>query len=248
MGDLKFSQIEVRSVADAVAAQIEEMILTRRLKPGDKLPTEMSLAKSMSVGRPTIREALGSLQATGLLKRKKGGTFVRAIDHRILEEPLNWLLALKPGSVHELFECRRILEASATELAAERASLEDLEKLEICIERMSAAQADRKEFVQANFSFHHRVVAASGNKILLTLYEGLSRSIQSVQMQLSVVPGGMDSSLLEHKQILEMLRDRDSASASQAMLKHLLNTEALSGESVFEVSKDADNTESRNNW
>lgn len=226
------------SVADAVASQIEDMILRGRLKPGDKLPSEMHLARLMSVGRPTIREALGSLQAAGLLERTKGGTFVRTIDHRILKEPLNWLLALQPGSVHELFECRKILEVAAAEWAAERATPKDLEALEQCIERMGSTQADRSGFVQANFSFHHRVVAASDNRILLALYEGLAHSIQSAQLQLSGVPGGMTSSLSDHQKILEMIRKKDSASAAQAMLDHLLSTEALSEKDPLAISED----------
>lgn len=226
MCTMKFAAIKVQSVADAVQDQLKAMIVEGTLKPHERLPNEIDLARQLGVGRSAVREALRSLQTHGLVERTREGTFVRDADWDILNEPIEYLLAVKPCKCDELLECRQILEEASVARAAERATPADLERLSFHMSAMSAAaeSADAQGFVDANFAFHRRIVRASHNSILLTLYDNLTRPIKETLATASRNPGAVERSLIQHGKILDAIAGRDPEEARLVMVKHLAHT------------------------
>ena len=121
--------VEARLVADEVATQILSLIGRGILGPGDRLPSEVELARSLGVGRSTVREAKGQLMARGFLKtRGKSGAFVSAPSANAVD--VEALVALvSDGSSEQLREARTVVESAAIRLAAKRATNDDLAAL-----------------------------------------------------------------------------------------------------------------------
>ena len=73
---MEFKRMNRVSISEEIIANVEELILSNKLKPGQQLPSEEKMAAQMGVGRGTAREALKVLIYLGLIERKKKGTFV----------------------------------------------------------------------------------------------------------------------------------------------------------------------------
>ena len=134
-----FKPIQPKTASSSVADQIKEMILQGHLQPGDRLPSERDFAETFGVSRATIREALRSLSAIGMISIRQGdGSFVEKFKIEGLLEPLATLFQLD-GAEDELesfSEVREILEVEMVALAAERASEADIENINRALEAM----------------------------------------------------------------------------------------------------------------
>src|SRR5215211_3195854 len=111
--------------SEEVISQLREMIHRGELRPGDRLPPERDLAKLIGVSRPTLRAAIRSLAAVGVLQSRQGaGTFVVNAEGSpsLDSSPLRLMAALHGFTSSEMFEARRSLEMALAELAAERAT------------------------------------------------------------------------------------------------------------------------------
>ncbi|GAA2732982.1 FadR/GntR family transcriptional regulator [Actinocorallia aurantiaca] len=134
---------------------------------GTKLPGETTLAKSLGVGRSTVREAVRSLTGAGLLRPRQGaGVFVIATEP---EE--NWPVRLRRAAITDIYEVRMLLEVDAVGLAAERRTSEDITALDAALARRAASAAGTTaEFVDADIALHTAVVAAARNPVLSGLF------------------------------------------------------------------------------
>ena len=94
-----------RKLADVITEQLESMILDGSLLAGQKLPPERELAEQFQVSRPSLREAIGNLQARGLVERKQGGgTFVSRQLNAAMTDPLMALISGRPETQFDLLE------------------------------------------------------------------------------------------------------------------------------------------------
>lgn len=116
------------SLSDTIIEKLEEMIMTMR--PGDRLPTEMELSEMFSVGRSTIRESMKVLTAKKMVVRRNEGTFVADAVNGCLVDPLSMIINMTNCNINSLLEVREILEISAIEMAAQRATQSDVSELE----------------------------------------------------------------------------------------------------------------------
>ena len=83
-----YQPLERRKVYEQISEQLLAQIGSRRLKPGDALPSERELTQSFGVGRSSIREALRMLESRGVITAANGGTFVVADASNPLESSL----------------------------------------------------------------------------------------------------------------------------------------------------------------
>lgn len=147
------TKIVRETVADRTVAVLRERILSGELHPGDAV-TEEALAAELGVSRPTVRQALNTLELSGLLTRN-GST-------RVLE-----VTTLTTEDIIEIYRARRFLELGGVD-AAEGASTEDLQPIQESVAEMArAVQADDMEmFVQADYRCHVEVVALLRSRVL----------------------------------------------------------------------------------
>ncbi len=171
---------QIRIFQDVVD-QIQDQILSGRLKPGDILPSERDLRKMFEVSRGTLREALRVLEQKGLIEIKLGvggGAVVRDVSTDKLGETLALLIRSKKISLEHLAEFRKGVEGDITALAAQRATDRDIQKLEHILE-MARKYCDKgakfvQQFLEVDMKFHLTLSQISGNPV----YETVERIVQ----------------------------------------------------------------------
>ncbi len=157
---------------EVVAARLREQILDGELSQGTRLPNETVLAAEFGVSRATVREALRLLAAQGLVRTSKGasgGSYVTVPSAGHISESLrsgiDLLAVAEDLTLEELLEARELLEVPAARLAAQRRSLEHLERLRGSIPGRPLALPTDEQFA-LNREFHSVVIEASGNTLL----------------------------------------------------------------------------------
>src|SRR3954452_753042 len=137
----------VRSFAD-VLEQLREAILAGRIRPGERLPAERDLCAEFGVGRPTLREALRSLEAVGLIEvrpGKGGGSYAVTPSEAIVGEALAALVNLRGASLEDLAEFRVDFEGENAAWAARRADASDIGALQALVAEAGGAGVDLVE-------------------------------------------------------------------------------------------------------
>jgi DNA-binding FadR family transcriptional regulator len=196
----------VLQVSERFRAQIESGAWPR----GSRIPGENQLALELGVSRGTVREALRSLSLTGLLEPRVGdGTYVRAtneISGVLVRDELS-------ASLTHVLDARAGIAAAAARLAAARPSADSLAALSAALESRAAA-GDLDAFVAADADFHRGVVVASGNPLLLRLYDAIAEVLTESIHRTATMPE--DHRILDaHVDVLEAIRAGDPEAASQ---------------------------------
>jgi GntR family transcriptional repressor for pyruvate dehydrogenase complex len=198
-----------------IMAQMIEAIQNKLWAPGSKLPGEQTLAATFGVSRNCMREVLKALEHSGVVEAKPGhGTFLSANANKIAAGTSVATALFEDSSYSDLMQIRRLLEGQAAYSAAERATPEDLEKLERILKGEEGESLD-----SIHDRFHEAVVEISGNRLLKKMLESLRNEIREQrQFHYKVLT---DEDRLEHWKVLEAIKSRDSGKAWKAMLKHV---------------------------
>jgi len=213
------------STSKEVVTQLREMIHRRELRPGDRLPPERDLAKLLGVSRPTLRAAIRSLAAVGVLQSKQGaGTFVVESDGppALDSAPLRMMASLHGFTTSEMFEARRSLEMAIAALAAERATSEQMASMAEEIAGMFASLDDPEQFLVHDMRFHQMIAASSGNRIMTALMNMVATVLFDVRRKTVNRARDLKESAEMHRQIYRAIRDRNSDEARNAMRDHLM--------------------------
>jgi DNA-binding FadR family transcriptional regulator len=219
-GALTFSR---RSLHGQIAAEIGEQIMHGRLAPGDVLPNEEDWSRRLGISRTALREAIKVLAGKGLIEsRPKTGTRVRAREFWNILDPdiLAWRLTVRRGGdyAHELFELRRVIEPAACTLAAERATADQLARLDRACDGMELAGDDGELFAAPDLLFHQTILRMTGNELIASL-AALIEAALSMSFRLSNAnPAGQRHSVPLHRAVALAIRARDGGRACKAMI------------------------------
>ncbi|MBB3352062.1 GntR family transcriptional regulator [Rhizobium sp. L9] len=162
------------NLADGAIEAIRNDIVGKRWAVGDKLPNEASLSATLSVSRGTVREAVRVLVSQGYLETRQGsGTYVRSTNDA--GRPLTMA---RRASLRDQFEARCALDVEAARLTAMRKTPEVIAELRRLLnERGSYAGGDEAAFIERDLAFHKAIIAASGNRAMIEIYDFFSASI-----------------------------------------------------------------------
>jgi GntR family transcriptional repressor for pyruvate dehydrogenase complex len=216
------------SLSDKAISVIKELIRSGRLPPGSKLPPEAQLAAQLGLSRNLTREAVKALVVARVLEIRRGdGTYVTSLAPGVLFEGLaSAVELLRPDTLMELVEVRRVFEPSATALAATRIGDDHLAEIRRHLEAMRAAQNDVEALNKHDVAFHRAVIDAAGNETLTTLMDGISVRTLRARIWRGIVDGNASATTLaEHVAILSALSARDPALAFATALVHVNTTE-----------------------
>jgi GntR family transcriptional repressor for pyruvate dehydrogenase complex len=214
--------------SEEVVTNLREMIHRGELRSGDRLPPERDLAKLLGVSRPTLRMALRSLSAVGVLRSRQGaGTFVVQDDEppSLDSGPLRLMASLRGFSSAEMFEARRALEMVVAGLAAERATGEQMASMAEELAGMYASLDEPEQYLVHDMRFHQMVAAASGNRILTALMNMVATILLDVRSKTVKRAKDLKESAEMHRQIYRAIRDRDPEAARSAMRDHLVRAQ-----------------------
>jgi GntR family transcriptional repressor for pyruvate dehydrogenase complex len=210
------------TAAQQIAHQLLEHLLSGRVKPGDRLPSERQLAETLKVSRSTIRDAMKSLLMLGIITvRPGGGSFFQDAPSSLLPKTVEWGLLVGERHTKDLVEARAFIEIAVARLAAERRSEATIAKLAKLVEEMKAARKDPKRFVQADLAFHMALADASQNSALRDILSGM-RTLLAVWIRRVIeAAGDADYSYRRHRKIFEAVKQADPEAAAKAMEEHM---------------------------
>lgn len=161
----------------AIAEILQQNILSGHYAPGDRLPSEADLCTHFQVSRPTLREALGRLSASGLIQSRRGaggGAFVTRPEPDALCERIGTLIVLATAGSEQrrmLLEARLQLEIGCARLAARRRA--EIADIRAEIDRQSDFTISDRSFRSSCRRMHLALAAASGNTALMVLTQGI---------------------------------------------------------------------------
>jgi GntR family transcriptional repressor for pyruvate dehydrogenase complex len=221
-----FEPVSTARISVAIAAQIRAAILTGKLAPGDRLPTERELTQRFEVSRVTVRDALRSLETAGLVEIRvgaAGGAFVTAPSSGVVGQGISDMLMLSKVDPDEITEARLIMELGTVELAVERATDEDITELREIAERGARAVAAGDYDPAVAREFHARLAAAAHNRAIDLIAATFSGplSMHSVRER-EPAEWSHERSADEHLQLVDAVESRDGERAREIMSAHLL--------------------------
>jgi GntR family transcriptional regulator, galactonate operon transcriptional repressor len=216
------------SLSELVAGTIGRRIVSGQYKPGETLPTEPRIQEEFGVSRTAVREAIRLLSAKGLTSsRPKIGTRVRpTVDWNMLDsDVLRWQVDQKPSEdfIHALFEMREIIEPAAASRAAERASEDEIRALGLAMEGIQSEPRGSPTQIQADIDFHMLILEASRNPMLRSL-GAMIRSTLEITFSLGWRTVMADDAVLQHRDVYDAIRQRQSEEAFLAMRRLLRNS------------------------
>jgi GntR family transcriptional regulator, transcriptional repressor for pyruvate dehydrogenase complex len=193
-----------------------------RLKPiltaGSRLPSERELSRKLRVSRPSLREALRTLELMGVVDTRHGsGTQVADSGTDVLKAPLEFLFMLDRPSIEDLVETRALLEIHLAGRAAERRDAKDLAALETALKDMKSKLSRPIEVTDPDVRFHQAIAAASHNRLLERLMNCLRDAIAEVMV--AAWPGvpDMDTSFGMHVKVFTAIKRGNAEGARRAM-------------------------------
>ncbi len=223
--------IEARRLYEHIAEQIANLIRTKELKPGDRLPPERLLARQLGVSRPSVREAMIALEVAGLVEVRTGaGTYVRAVPGVAFMFYGPDARDTGPGPF-ELTQARKLVEGEVVAQAAREITAERLDRLHEAIELMERENLEGKMSEEGDRLFHVRIAESTRNSVLMAiveiLWDRMRGPLWQQVNQLGLAPLYRVQWVEDHKEILESLRLKDSRRARRAMHRHLTNVQRI---------------------
>ena len=198
----------IASREEQVRATLEEEILTGKLTGGTSL-TEQSLSKRLGVSRTPIRAALHKLSEEGLVSivPNKGAVVV----------------GVSRDDLIDIYNMRMRLEGLASATAASRITPEDLSALRESVELAEAyiKDNDPERLKTLDTEFHSIIYRASGSRMLNKTLSELHRNITSYRKMSLSVPGRLENSVREHREILEAIESGNADLADRLTSRHV---------------------------
>ena len=215
-------EVSAEKPADVIIRQIKELLISGRLKPGDKLPPERKLSEQFGVGRTPVREALRKLEFYGILKtRPQSGTYVASIGVSALESLIADVLKIDSPSFMSLVETRVLLEESSIRFACQRRTEDDILQLETSLNAYLEKAARGIKAIEEDLMFHLTIADLSKNKVLKSLLLIIIPDIISNYSVFKVCDTVTNKALNEHKQLFESIKKGDPEKGAAVMKEHL---------------------------
>ena len=208
---------------DALVA-LEALIVEGRYNPGDRLPPEREMMARLGITRTRLRQALDELERKGQIWRHVGkGTFLTAEAGGRLNDTIRQI------SPVQMMRARLSLEPAVAREAALNASADSMARISLCLSRASGA-ANWEEYEAGDDVFHRSIAEATGNVLLLALFDQLNQVRRAVAWtaveRRTPQPTVNHASFAEHSRIAAAIEARDPAAAHKAMRDHLVSVSA----------------------
>ena len=228
---MPLKKVKQKTVVDQVMDQIKELIASGEYKPGDKIPTEMELAKDFGLGRSSIREAIKIFNYLGVLESRAAiGTIVKERS-QISTEALTWSLLLGDDEFEEMVELRGAIElrcmckiSSLIKQGSEN-TLKLISTLEDIVEKMKIA-ANKKDYArisELDLNFHFLIIASAGNELFNSLYETLRAFLKEEVEMTNLNYQNPEEIWKEHRMLLDALKTGDNLVILSEYEDHLKN-------------------------
>lgn len=212
--------LDKRPLPQIIADKIIDLIESKELLPGDRLPSEQELMKELNVGRGTIREAIKSLVSRNIVEIRRGvGTFV-AENTGVVEDPLGFsFINNKNKLVKDSMDVRLLLEPSIAKWAARNATDSEISEIIELSNKIETAILNNENYSDLDVEFHTKIANSSRNLVVENLIPILTTNIRSlIDVTHAVLK---EHTILSHKKIANAIKERNEEMAEQLMREHI---------------------------
>ncbi len=206
-----------------VIQYIKSEILRGQLRPGQKLPSERSLAETLGVGRNSVREAMRTLGMIGAISSAQGsGNYISSDFQKSLIEAMSMMFLMQRLDYRQLSEFRCGVETQAILLAAERIKPDQMFRLSEIVRQMR--EGEERNNAALDKTLHLAIAEASGNQMIVLVLQALSEMVEVFISDLrgAILSREKGGHLLQeaHERMVDCLSRHDSAGAQEAMREH----------------------------
>ncbi len=219
-----FKSAKTHRISHNIVKQIRKAILAGDLKPGDRLPSEKELAASFNVSKASLREAIRSLEALGLvevLQGVSGGVFIREVDLETARNSLFNYIFFQNPSLQEFTQLRLLIEPSMAAFAAGNATEADLQFFDENLKQTRRQLNGDTFYYKLDSAFHHRIAEISNNRLIIFVIDSLKNAIINLKLQLNLDARFAAEVYESHQRIVEAIRRKDPDAARQEMCNHI---------------------------
>lgn len=219
-------QLSVK-ISDRIISSIETQMAEGKLMQGDKLPSERKLATQYNASRATIREAIGLMEAKGMVQIRHGmSTIILDIFKPKLIDPLQDLVKTNQALTSDVIAVRHLLEVEATILAAKNATKIDLATIDAALNNLlNCDRLDAEAQVDTDIKFHLTIADASKNVVLANMMRSMGSLVKHEMLKTINVatqrPNSQSKLDMQHKQIYQAIQNADATQAQTAARAHL---------------------------
>jgi GntR family transcriptional repressor for pyruvate dehydrogenase complex len=222
---------------EGIVSQIKSLIYSNQLGLGEKLPSERELADLLKVSRTVVREALRSLEQSGLIEVKAGptgGPYVASNLHKPFFESTFDLFSEGRLTLEHFFEARQAIECFSMRLAIERASSEDIAHLESLNQKLLDDLADNTKLREHNQAFHVALAEMSGNPLIIMMVQSLLELLNVILPKSTQSQEFIIKTHDRHKAIIEAIKQKDFQGGEKRMVLDTEQTAKLSLEAYHQ--------------
>jgi GntR family transcriptional repressor for pyruvate dehydrogenase complex len=221
-----FNNLKRSSTAERIVENLITLVRERSLKIGDKLPPERQLCEMIGVSRPSLREALKALQVMNIIDIRQGaGAYIKSLEPQDVVEHLDIVFHLDSSLYHDLYEARRLIEASIAAMAAEKINDQELELIEENI-RQAAVDIDNElAFSERDLELHEMIMKAAGNRVIPVFMQSINKLALLIRQKTNAMPAIRKNTIKDHEAILMALKNHDPRESAAAMERHIRNVE-----------------------
>jgi GntR family transcriptional repressor for pyruvate dehydrogenase complex len=223
---MKLEPIKQRTISEDVINRILEMIRTRQIKPGERLPAERELSEMLQVSRPPLREALRTLAFMNVIDIRSGsGAYITDLHTATLLEHLDFIYTLDRAAVADLFMVRKINEPAIAEIAARRITDEQLAQLDDIVRSLRENEGNLPVLIDLDMKLHETIIDAADNPLLKRMMETVWHLSRLAREQTIQVDRIREQAKTDHEAIVAALHERNGSKAREAMRTHIENIE-----------------------
>lgn len=211
-----------KNLSQAVADDLLAMLEDGLFQVGDKLPTERVLMEQLAVGRNTLREAVQSLVARGVLDVRPGvGTRVRSVSAETALSRGAIASLLRDEAVTHLYEFRQLVESEAAARAALEATDEQVAAMKAANAQYRSAVEAGESLFELDLAVHRSIASASSNPLFGTILDATHDLLARAREQTDKVPGAVERALEEHERVVAAIAAGDADLARDEMRHHI---------------------------
>ncbi len=216
---MEFQKISSPTLRELFVDQLEHMILSGKLKIGEKLPPERQLAEMMQVSRAVVNSGISELEKKGFLVVKpRSGTFVADYRRKGTIDTLLAIMKYNGGrirneEIRSIFELRMALDSLLAKLCIDRINDEEIQLLLEKVEDIRNAQ-NNNDAIRAAFEFQHEFALASGNTLIPLVFQSFKAPIFTMWERF-VDLYGVDILYQRNYKMWTFIKNRDTNGAVQ---------------------------------
>ncbi len=221
-----FASYKKESSVEFVINSFKELLLTKKLRPGDSIPSETALAESLNVSRGTIREAMKILSAFGIIEIKRGdGTYIASSIGNALFDPFLFNLIMSDADTRQIVELRELLETQIITLVIRNADNKDIGNIEEAYRMMEKAIMSEvkhgQELIDCDIAFHKALGNATKNVLVEKIYGFILELFLPYIKNTYKQDKNERKALLLHKKIMDAVIERNLEEAMLATRKSM---------------------------